>query len=199
MLSERGECALQARRAQQAGGQAENKRGVTLRKDKREDKREDKRGDTRGSQLGPRLHYLREPRGKYSGRPAKSGAHSWETSQVGGTPVGDNSGGKRVGSTLVGSNSARDYTTSGSLAGILGETSQVGPTLVGDRPSRGDTRRPEITLPPGASREIFGKTSQVGPTLVGDKPSRGGTRRPEITLPPGASREMLGPRFDVGA
>ncbi len=46
------------------------------------------REHTRGEQLGPRLHYLREPRGKYSGRPAKSGAHSWKTSQVGGTLVG---------------------------------------------------------------------------------------------------------------
>ena len=46
--------------------------------------------DTSGEEqlVGPRLHYLREPRGKYLGRPAKSGPHSWETSQVGGALVG---------------------------------------------------------------------------------------------------------------
>ena len=78
-------------------------------------------GNTRGDQ--PSREHTR-------GRPAKSGGHSWETT--------------------------REATESG--AHSWGAT------------------RPEITLPPGASREILGETSQVGSTLVEDKPSRGDTR-----------------------
>ncbi len=94
----------------------------------------------------------------------------------------------------MGSNSARDYTTSGSLAGasagqLASREDTRGATRESGGHSWGPTReatesgahswgatQPEMTLPPEASREILGETSQVGGTLVGEKPSRGDTR-----------------------
>ena len=105
------------------------------------------------------LFVRNKDRGKYSGRPAKSGAHSWETSQVGGTLVGDNSGGNCIGSTLVGNISARDYTTSGGLAG----------NTRGDQPSREHIRGRQAK----SGGHSWGPTRELFSSRFGDGPGRG--------------------------